>query len=157
LRSIAHQAASFGSLALGIDRRHLVVSRQRSELNATVVLQRAGTYQQRINLLLGKARKGRVNVTAGGRRRGSARWCCCGCRSAEQLRKRRPSPRPRPSRSTRYATTACGPCRRLIAFSYPSRSAAADLGDLPSSAPWGCSSQAVAAVASPKRLDAAAS
>jgi hypothetical protein len=43
-----------------------VVSRQRGELNATVVEQRAGTYQQRINRLLGKPRKGRINVTAGG-------------------------------------------------------------------------------------------
>src|SRR5262249_61816188 len=33
---------------------------------ATVVEQRAGTYQQRINRLLGKPRKGRINVTAGG-------------------------------------------------------------------------------------------
>ena len=30
------------------------------------MLSRAGTYQQRINRLLRKARKGRINVTAGG-------------------------------------------------------------------------------------------
>src|SRR5262249_29215624 len=57
----------------------------------------------------------------------------------------------------RCATTAGGLGRRLIAFSYPSTSAAADLGDLPSSAPCGCSSQSMAAIVSPKRLDAAAS
>jgi hypothetical protein len=39
---------------------------QRHELNATVVEQRAGTYQQRINRRLGKPRKGRINVTGGG-------------------------------------------------------------------------------------------
>jgi hypothetical protein len=39
---------------------------QRHELNATVVEQRAGTYQQRINRLLGKPRKGRINVTGDG-------------------------------------------------------------------------------------------
>jgi hypothetical protein len=37
-----------------------ITHRQRNELYATVVEQRAGTYQQRIN------RKGRINVTAGG-------------------------------------------------------------------------------------------
>src|SRR5262249_17053666 len=66
VRSVAHQAADLGSLAPGIDRRHPVVSRQRSELYATVVEQRAGTNQQRINRLLAKPRKGRINVTAGG-------------------------------------------------------------------------------------------
>src|SRR6516165_10228820 len=66
VRSVAHQAADLGSLAPGIDRRHPVVSRQRSELYATVVGQRAGSYQKRINRLLRKARKGRINVTAGG-------------------------------------------------------------------------------------------
>jgi hypothetical protein len=65
-RSIAHQAADFGSLAPGIDRRHPVVGRQRNELYATVVEQRGGTYQERISWLLRKARKGHVNVTAGG-------------------------------------------------------------------------------------------
>src|SRR5262245_39667636 len=49
-----------------MDRRHPVVSRQRSELKAAVDEQWAGTYQQRINRLLGKPRKGRINVTAGG-------------------------------------------------------------------------------------------
>jgi hypothetical protein len=44
-----------------------MVSRERIELNATVVEQRAGTYQQRINRLLGKPRKGHINVTNGGR------------------------------------------------------------------------------------------
>src|SRR5215475_2790761 len=43
-----------------------MVGRQRSDMYATVVEQRAGTYQQRINRLLGKPRKGRINVTAGG-------------------------------------------------------------------------------------------
>ena len=43
-----------------------MVSRQRNELNATVVEQRAGTYQERINRLLRKARKDRIDVTAGG-------------------------------------------------------------------------------------------
>jgi hypothetical protein len=43
-----------------------MVGRQCNELYATVVEQRAGTYQQRINPLLGKARKGRVNVMADG-------------------------------------------------------------------------------------------
>src|SRR5215475_13996239 len=37
VRSVAHQAASFGRLALRIDRRHPTVSRQGSELKATVV------------------------------------------------------------------------------------------------------------------------
>src|SRR5262249_50064511 len=64
--SVAHQTTGFGKVTQGIDRRDPVVSRQRSELNATVVEQRAGTYQQRINRLLGKLRKGRINVTAGG-------------------------------------------------------------------------------------------
>src|SRR5262245_21585956 len=39
-----------------------MVSRQRNELYATVVEQRAGTYQQRINRLVGKPRKGRINL-----------------------------------------------------------------------------------------------
>src|SRR5262245_64332134 len=43
-----------------------MVCRQRNDLYATVVHRRAGTYQQRINWLLGKPRKGRINVTAGG-------------------------------------------------------------------------------------------
>ena len=43
-----------------------MVSRQRNELYATAVEQRAGTYQQRINRLLRKARKDRIDVTAGG-------------------------------------------------------------------------------------------
>src|SRR5262245_63105927 len=43
-----------------------MVGRQRNDLYATVVEQRAGTYQQRINRLLGKPRKGRINVTGGG-------------------------------------------------------------------------------------------
>jgi hypothetical protein len=59
-------ATVFGKDTQGIDRRQPVVSRQRSELNATVVEQRARTYQQRINRLLGKPRKGRINVTASG-------------------------------------------------------------------------------------------
>src|SRR5262245_13454647 len=49
-----------------IDRRHPMVGRQCNELYATIVEQRAGTYQQRINRLLGKPRKGRINVTTGG-------------------------------------------------------------------------------------------
>src|SRR5262249_48218825 len=36
------------------------------ELYATVVEERGGSYQERINRLLGKPRKGRINVTAGG-------------------------------------------------------------------------------------------
>src|SRR5262249_54772769 len=64
--SVAHQAAGFGKLTHKIDRRHPVVSRQRSELKAAVDEQRAGTYQQRINRLLGKPCKGRINITAGG-------------------------------------------------------------------------------------------
>src|SRR5262245_42757821 len=43
-----------------------MVGRQRNDVYATVVEQRAGTYQQRINRLLDKPRKGRINVTAGG-------------------------------------------------------------------------------------------
>jgi len=43
-----------------------MVGRQRNDLYATAVEQRVGTSQQRINRLLGKPRKGRVNVTAGG-------------------------------------------------------------------------------------------
>jgi hypothetical protein len=43
-----------------------MVGRQRNELYATVVEQRGGTYQERIDRLLRKARKGRINVTAGG-------------------------------------------------------------------------------------------
>src|SRR5262249_58847392 len=42
-----------------------MVGRQRNELYVMAVEQRAGTYQQRINRLLGKPRKGRINVTAG--------------------------------------------------------------------------------------------
>src|SRR5262249_45033938 len=64
--SVAHQAAGFGKLTHGIDRRYPVVSRQRSELKAAVVEERGGSYQERINRLLGKPRKGRINVTAGG-------------------------------------------------------------------------------------------
>src|SRR5262245_2523025 len=43
-----------------------MVGRQRNELYVTAVEQRVGTYQQRINRLLGKPRKGRINITAGG-------------------------------------------------------------------------------------------
>src|SRR5262249_18108783 len=64
--SVALQPTGFGKVTQGIDRRHPVVSRQRSELNATVVEQRAGSYQKRINRLLRKAAKGRIDVTAGG-------------------------------------------------------------------------------------------
>src|SRR5262249_43381829 len=64
-RSVAHQAADLGSVAPGIDRKHPMVGRQCNELYATVVEERAGTYQQRINRLLGKSHKGHTNVTAG--------------------------------------------------------------------------------------------
>src|SRR5215470_6270005 len=64
--SVAHQAADLGNVAPEIDRRHPMVCRQRHDLYATVVHRRAGTYQQRINRLLGKPRKNRINVTAGG-------------------------------------------------------------------------------------------
>src|SRR5262249_18796143 len=63
---VAHTTTRLGKVTQGIDRRHPVVSRQRSELNATVVEQRAGSYQKRINRLLRKAAKGRIDVTAGG-------------------------------------------------------------------------------------------
>ena len=43
-----------------------MVGRQRNELYATVVEQLGGTYQERISRLLRKARKGHINVTAGG-------------------------------------------------------------------------------------------
>src|SRR5262245_32587671 len=43
-----------------------MVGRQRNELYVTAVEQRVGTYQQRINWLLGKPRKGRINIAAGG-------------------------------------------------------------------------------------------
>src|SRR2546429_416481 len=43
-----------------------MVGRQRNELYATVVEERGGSYQERINRLLRKARKGHINVTAGG-------------------------------------------------------------------------------------------
>src|SRR6516164_5361667 len=42
-RSVAHQAANFRILAPGIDRRHLMVRRQRNELYATVEEQQGGT------------------------------------------------------------------------------------------------------------------
>src|SRR5262245_21418323 len=50
-RSVAHQTASFHILAPGIDRRHLMVRRQRNELYATVEEQQGGTDQERINRL----------------------------------------------------------------------------------------------------------
>src|SRR5262249_38226643 len=56
-RSIAHQATGFGKGTQGIDRRHPMVGRQRNDVYATVVEQRAGTYQQRSNRLLGKPRQ----------------------------------------------------------------------------------------------------
>src|SRR5262249_12131513 len=62
LCSIAHQTADFGGLPEGIDRRHFVVSRQRDKLRATVVGQRARTYQEGINRLLRKVCKGRIDV-----------------------------------------------------------------------------------------------
>jgi hypothetical protein len=43
-----------------------MVGRQRNELYATVVEERGGSYQERINRLLRKTRKGNINVTAGG-------------------------------------------------------------------------------------------
>src|SRR5262245_31916082 len=43
-----------------------MVGRQRNELYVTAVEQLAGTYQQRINRLLGRPRKGRINVTGVG-------------------------------------------------------------------------------------------
>jgi hypothetical protein len=64
-RSVAHQAAGFGSLTPKIDRRHPLVRRQRDELYATVVEERAGTDQERINWLLRKARKDRIDVATG--------------------------------------------------------------------------------------------
>src|SRR5262245_25694648 len=65
-RSIAHQAAGFGKGTQFIDRRHPMVGRQRNDVYATVVEQRAGTYQQRINRLLAMPRNGCVNVAVGG-------------------------------------------------------------------------------------------
>src|SRR5262245_34203460 len=43
-----------------------MVGRQRNELYVTAVEQRVETYHHRVNRLLRKVRKGRVNVTAGG-------------------------------------------------------------------------------------------
>jgi hypothetical protein len=43
-----------------------MVGHKRNELYVTAVEQRVGTYQQRINRILGKPRKGRINITAGG-------------------------------------------------------------------------------------------
>ena len=40
-RSVTHQAAGFGVFAQGVDRRHPIVGRERNELDATVVGQRA--------------------------------------------------------------------------------------------------------------------
>src|SRR5262249_47335242 len=61
-----HQAAGFGSsLAPGRDRRHPMVGRQRNDLYATIVEQRSGTYQERINRLLRKVHKDRINIAAG--------------------------------------------------------------------------------------------
>src|SRR5262245_16330903 len=66
-RPVAHQSANLGSsLAPGVDRRHPMVGGQRNELYATVVEEWAGSYQERINRLLRKTRKGNINVTAGG-------------------------------------------------------------------------------------------
>jgi hypothetical protein len=42
-----------------------VVRRKRNELHSTVVEQWGGTYQKRINRLLRKTRKGRIDVAAG--------------------------------------------------------------------------------------------
>ena len=69
--SVAHQPANFGKLAQEIDRRHPMVGRQRNELYATVVEERGGSYQERINRLLRKTRKGNINVMAGGASRTS--------------------------------------------------------------------------------------
>src|SRR5262249_1637481 len=61
------QTASFGKLTLEIGRKHPMVSRQRNKLYAAAVGKRAGTDQDRINWLLRKARKGRIDLatTAG--------------------------------------------------------------------------------------------
>src|SRR5262249_45748348 len=48
-RSVAHQTAGFGKLTLEIGRKHPMVCRQRNELYAAVVGQRAGADQQRIH------------------------------------------------------------------------------------------------------------
>src|SRR5262249_56630085 len=69
--SVAHQTAGFGRLAQVVDRRDPMVGGQRNELYATVVEDRAGTYQQRIYWFLGKARKDRIDVTADGASRTS--------------------------------------------------------------------------------------
>ena len=61
--SVAHQTASFGRLAEGIDCRDFVVGRQRNKLHAPVVIQQAGREQERVNWLLRKVCKGRINVT----------------------------------------------------------------------------------------------
>src|SRR5262245_63145060 len=65
--SVAHQTASFGKLTLEIARKHPMVSRQRNELYAAVVGKRVGTDQDRINWLLRKACKDRIDLatTAG--------------------------------------------------------------------------------------------
>jgi hypothetical protein len=43
-----------------------MVGRQRNELYATVVEERGGSYQERINRLLCKARKDRINIATRG-------------------------------------------------------------------------------------------
>ena len=43
-----------------------MVRRQRNDLYATIVKQQGGTYHERINRLLPKARKDHINIAAGG-------------------------------------------------------------------------------------------
>ena len=63
-RSVTHQAAGFGILTQGINRRHPMVGRQRNELDATVVGQRARADQEPINWFSRKGRKSRIDVAA---------------------------------------------------------------------------------------------
>src|SRR5262249_30853239 len=64
---VAHQPADFRRLTQEIDRRHSMIRRQRDKLYATVVEQRRRTDQERISLLLRKAREDRIDFkTAAG-------------------------------------------------------------------------------------------
>src|SRR5262245_31011422 len=64
-RSVAHQTADFREVARKIDRRHPMVSRERNDLHAAVIGQRARTDQKRINWLPRKARKNRIDIATG--------------------------------------------------------------------------------------------
>jgi hypothetical protein len=63
-RSVAHQSAGFGKRIIEADHRHSVASRQRDDLDATVLEQYVGTDQQGVSPLFPQDRESRIAASS---------------------------------------------------------------------------------------------